>query len=224
MECSEVKVKVTQNKTTPVKYRYLKNVLKYSNEVVLLCYWPPLTKCKIYSLKTGLVWCLMQFYFLSKSCFKNFFWHFCFVFCFDELKCTVKSIACKSANVIFRFHYTHTVKCPHAFITDYTHTHAHSKWIVTVISEAWWWGRKKILPHIAGSCQNISIYISFLFDPHYNCSVYVIICQFDGNRHPWLLTLGTSLCACVHLCILALEGSLQMCSSKHCLFCILRFE
>ncbi len=30
MECSEVKVKVTQNKTTPVKYRYLKNVLKYS--------------------------------------------------------------------------------------------------------------------------------------------------------------------------------------------------
>ncbi len=31
-------VKVTQNKTTPVKYRYLKNVLKYSNEVVLLRY------------------------------------------------------------------------------------------------------------------------------------------------------------------------------------------
>ncbi len=26
LECSEVKVKVTQNKTTPVKYRYLKNV------------------------------------------------------------------------------------------------------------------------------------------------------------------------------------------------------
>ncbi len=42
MECSEVKVKVTQNKTTPVKYRYLKNLLKYSNEVVLLRYWPPL--------------------------------------------------------------------------------------------------------------------------------------------------------------------------------------
>ncbi len=42
MECSEVKVKVTQNKTTPVKYRYLKNVLKYSNEVVVLHYWPPL--------------------------------------------------------------------------------------------------------------------------------------------------------------------------------------
>ncbi len=42
MECSEVKVKVTQNKTTPVKYRYLKNVLKYSNEEVLLRYWPPL--------------------------------------------------------------------------------------------------------------------------------------------------------------------------------------
>ncbi len=36
--CSEVKVKVTQNKTTPVKYRYLKNVLKYSNEDVLLRY------------------------------------------------------------------------------------------------------------------------------------------------------------------------------------------
>ncbi len=33
---SEVKVKVTQNKTTPVKYRHLKNLLKYSNEVVLL--------------------------------------------------------------------------------------------------------------------------------------------------------------------------------------------
>ncbi len=44
MECSEVKVKVTKNKTTPVKYRYLKNVLKYSNEVVLLRYWPPLLK------------------------------------------------------------------------------------------------------------------------------------------------------------------------------------
>ncbi len=44
MECSEVKVKVTQNKTTPVKYRYLKNVLKYSNEVVVLRYWPPLPK------------------------------------------------------------------------------------------------------------------------------------------------------------------------------------
>ncbi len=43
MECSEVKVKVTQNKTTPVKYRYLKNVLKYSNEVVVLRYWPPLS-------------------------------------------------------------------------------------------------------------------------------------------------------------------------------------
>ncbi len=42
MECSEVKVKVTQNKTTPVKYRYLKNVLKNSNKVVLLRYWPPL--------------------------------------------------------------------------------------------------------------------------------------------------------------------------------------
>ncbi len=42
MECSEVKVKVTQNKTTPVKYRYLKNLLKYSNEVVVLRYWPPL--------------------------------------------------------------------------------------------------------------------------------------------------------------------------------------
>ncbi len=42
LECSEVKVKVTQNKTTPVKYRYLKNVLKYSNEVVVLRYWPPL--------------------------------------------------------------------------------------------------------------------------------------------------------------------------------------
>ncbi len=42
MKCSEVKVKVTQNKTTPVKYRYLKNVLKYSNEVVVLRYWPPL--------------------------------------------------------------------------------------------------------------------------------------------------------------------------------------
>ncbi len=38
MKCSEVKVKVTQNKTTPVKYRYLKNVLKYSNEVVVLRY------------------------------------------------------------------------------------------------------------------------------------------------------------------------------------------
>ncbi len=38
LECSEVKVKVTQNKTTPVKYRYLKNVLKYSNEVVVLRY------------------------------------------------------------------------------------------------------------------------------------------------------------------------------------------
>ncbi len=42
MECSEVKVKVTQNKTTPVKYRYLKKLLKYSNEEVLLRYWPPL--------------------------------------------------------------------------------------------------------------------------------------------------------------------------------------
>ncbi len=38
LECSEVKVKVTQNKTTPVKYRYLKNLLKYSNEEVLLRY------------------------------------------------------------------------------------------------------------------------------------------------------------------------------------------
>ncbi len=44
MECSEVKVKVTQNKTTPVKYRYLKNVLKYFNEEVLLRYWPPLPR------------------------------------------------------------------------------------------------------------------------------------------------------------------------------------
>ncbi len=42
MECSEVKVKVTQNKTTSVKYRYMKNLLKYSNEEVLLRYWPPL--------------------------------------------------------------------------------------------------------------------------------------------------------------------------------------
>ncbi len=42
MECSEVKVKVTRNKTTPVKYRYLKILLKYSNEDVLLRYWPPL--------------------------------------------------------------------------------------------------------------------------------------------------------------------------------------
>ncbi len=37
-----VKVKVTQNKTTPVKYRYLKNLLKYSNKVKLLRYCPPL--------------------------------------------------------------------------------------------------------------------------------------------------------------------------------------
>ncbi len=43
--CSEVKVKVTRNKTTPVKYRYLKNVLKYSNEDVLLRYGPPLFTC-----------------------------------------------------------------------------------------------------------------------------------------------------------------------------------
>ncbi len=49
MKCSEVKVrsyaldvvsksKSYSNKTTPVKYRYLKNVLKYSNEVVVLRY------------------------------------------------------------------------------------------------------------------------------------------------------------------------------------------
>ncbi len=44
MECSEVKVKAAQNKTTPVKYRYLKNVLKYSNEVKLFRYWPPLLR------------------------------------------------------------------------------------------------------------------------------------------------------------------------------------
>ncbi len=44
LECSEVKVKVAQNKTTPVKYRYLKNLLKYSNEEVLLRYRPPLTE------------------------------------------------------------------------------------------------------------------------------------------------------------------------------------
>ncbi len=42
LECSEVKV--TQNKTTVVKYRFLKNVLKYSNEVKLLYYCPPLCK------------------------------------------------------------------------------------------------------------------------------------------------------------------------------------
>ncbi len=38
LECSEVKVKVAQNKTTPVKYRYLKNLLKYSKELLLLRY------------------------------------------------------------------------------------------------------------------------------------------------------------------------------------------
>ncbi len=36
LECSEVKV--IRNKTIPVKYRYLKNLLKYSNEDVLLRY------------------------------------------------------------------------------------------------------------------------------------------------------------------------------------------
>ncbi len=36
MECSEVKV--TQSKTTPVKSRYLKDVLMYRNKVKILCF------------------------------------------------------------------------------------------------------------------------------------------------------------------------------------------
>ncbi len=35
-QLSDVKVKVSQNKNTPVKYRYLRTVLKYSNEVKIL--------------------------------------------------------------------------------------------------------------------------------------------------------------------------------------------
>lgn len=38
----EVKVNVAQNKTTTVKYTYLKNILKYRNEVKILHYCPSL--------------------------------------------------------------------------------------------------------------------------------------------------------------------------------------
>ncbi len=163
----------------------------------------------------------MQFCFSSKSYFKIFFRHFALYFVLMNENEQLK-VQHANQQMLFSDSITHTQLNAHMHIHR-LHTQWYTKWIVTVISEAWWWGRE-ILPHIAGSCQNISIYLSFLVDPHYNRSVYVIICQSDGNWHPWLLTLGTSLCACVHLCILALEGSSQMCANKHCFFCILRFE
>ncbi len=67
LECSEVKVKVTRNKTTPVKYRYLKNVLKYSNEVVLLRYWRPL----VVGAMCSSVYCLSPPILLPHYCFSG---------------------------------------------------------------------------------------------------------------------------------------------------------
>lgn len=108
------------------------------------------------------------------------------------------------------------------YLNTHMHAQTHTKWIVTVISEAWWQGRK-ILLHIAGSCRNISIHLSSLVDPHYKSSVYVIICQSDGNWHPWLLTLGTVLCARVHLYIVASKGWSRMFAHQRAYFYMLRF-
>ncbi|XP_057205092.1 ribonuclease-like 3 [Triplophysa rosa] len=43
-KCSEVKVQVLRKNNTQVKYRYSKSVLKYSTQVNLLRYCPPLSK------------------------------------------------------------------------------------------------------------------------------------------------------------------------------------
>lgn len=47
LKYNEVKVKVFQNKDTLIKYRNLKNLRKYSNEVEILCYCLPL-QCQEY--------------------------------------------------------------------------------------------------------------------------------------------------------------------------------
>ncbi len=41
-KCREKKSKVVRKIHTQEKYRYLKNLLKYSNKVFVLCYFPPL--------------------------------------------------------------------------------------------------------------------------------------------------------------------------------------
>ena len=41
-KCSEVKVKVVRNRSSKVKYKYKKILLKYSNEVFLLRYYTTL--------------------------------------------------------------------------------------------------------------------------------------------------------------------------------------
>ncbi len=44
LKCREEKSKAVRNINTQVKFRYLKNLLKYRIKVLVLCYFPPAVK------------------------------------------------------------------------------------------------------------------------------------------------------------------------------------